>query len=411
MEWIKQNKLFAIALVVSLLAIGGSGYFAYASWQGAQESADALKQQRDKWERLERSTPHPGTLDVDNIALAQEDQVQINTVFERAKEYMTTMPYLGLTNDRAMRGFLENEVYDLTEMALLSGVALPEGYNFSFDGPLAMFNYETNSIPKLQFHVANISMLSRLLYDIKVHSIEAIKRPRIDESDDFSDGIIDAQPNDADFYIRTPYELIFKGFSREFGEVLGNFANARDCVVVKAISVESTDLPVRKKASEEKKKLRRRPRQVMNPYAAMNPYGMGGMMGGAYGAGNPYGGAMGGGGYGAGMRPGDTAAAYGGGMGAAYGSPYGAMGGGYGANPYGMGGGQRSRGVETVETDTTFDEEIEEKPLEIRLYLDLLQLKPEEQPEYVQAVLAAPPKGDAEGIEEDEDEDEDEDDA
>lgn len=409
MEWIKKNKFFVIALVISILAIGGSGYFAFASWQSAQESAEALRQQRDKWERLERSNPHPGTIEIDNIALAQEDQVQIGSVFERAKEYMTTMPFLGITNDRAMRGFIENEVYDLTELALLSGVALPEGYNFSFDGPMAIFNYETNSIPKLQFHVANVSMLSRLLYDIKVHSIEAVKRPRIDKSDDFSDGIIDAQPNDADFYIRTPYELVFKGFSREFGEVLENFANAQDCVVVKAMSVEATDLPVRKKASEEKKKLRRRPRQV-NPYAGMNPYGMPGMGGGAYGGGNPYGGAMGGG-YGAGMRGGDMSAAYGG-MGGGYGNPYGAMGGAYGANPYAAGaGGSRSRGVETVETDTTFDEEIEEKPLEIRIYIDLLQLKPEEQPEFVQAVLTAPPEGDADAVDEDEDEDEDDEDA
>ena len=339
MDWVKQNIKFVVGLVVSLLLIGGAGFFAYSQYNAFTAAQSALQSARGTWEDLENKDPHPGTLNVNNINRATNDLARVQQFFDRTVALFQPVPDITITNAFDLNVAINNTIARMTKAADFYGVTIKNDYSFTFRGQKTVIAFDDKaSIPKYAFHLQNMERLVDAIYKARVHSLEEVKRVKVDETDSSSFGIMsDISMVQDEYLLYTPYEISFKGFSSELANVLENLTNAKDVYLVKALNVEPTDLPVR---PSENRKVRRpiiRPTSSMpnNQYGA-NPYG---------GSGNPYGG--GGGAYG--------------------GNPYG--GGQYGMNPYAP---PAQPQIQTRKKDVSDSYVISENPLLFQIHLHLV---------------------------------------
>lgn len=392
MEWVKQNVKFVVGIVVSLLAIGGAGYFAYAQYTSFTNAQAAMNDARSQWEGLERKSPHPGTSSVNNIRSATNDLANVSGFYNQTIDLFQPVPEIAITNAFQLNVTINQSIALLTKTADQSGVTIPNNYNFTFRGQKELIDFDDNaSIPKFAFHLGNVQKLVNAIYNSRVHSLESIKRVKVDDTDAESFGIMNnLGMTQEEYLLYTPYEISFKGFSSELASVIENLTNSKDVYIIKAMNVEPTELPIR---PQENRKIRRtiirRPNPTsMNPYGA-NPYGegrAGSAMANTYGGGS-------GNNYGSGRTGSAMSNTYGGGSGNPYGSsgnpmpprggnPYGVGPGSsqYGGNPYGgqygmmpgYGMGPQQPQIRTRKNETSDKYVIAEKPLLFQVQVHLV---------------------------------------
>ncbi|MCD8533833.1 MAG: Amuc_1100 family pilus-like protein [Verrucomicrobia bacterium] len=321
-----------IGLAVAVLLIGGAGYFAFLQYNSFTQSQQTLQSERSTWEGLETKSPHPGTPNLDNIRSATNDLARVQQLFDTTQRLFRPVPPITISNAFDLNIAVNRTISSLNKQASLYGVTVPNSYNFTFRGQKEVIDFKSKgSIPKFAYHLNNVEKLVQAVYNARVHSLESIKRVRVDETDENSFGIMQNLGMTQDeFLLYTPYEISFKGFSSELASVLENLTNSEDVYIVKAMNVEPTDLPVR--PQENRRNFSRQ--MTMPPQGLPNPYGQAGPYGttNPYGTGNPYG--LG--------RPGEMANTYGSGAAGQYGAsgnptpsmgdPYGGQ---YGASPFG----------------------------------------------------------------------------
>lgn len=286
-------------MVVSVLLIGGAGYFAYAQYTAYTTAQGNLSSVRDSWQSLEQQDPHPGTETVRNIEAANKDLTNnVQVLYNNTVSLFQPVPDILLTNATDLNIAVNEGIYRMTKGADLFGVTIKNDYNFTFRGQKAVVNYaDSGSIPKYAFHLHNVERLVDAIFNARVHSLESIKRVKVDEIDDNSFGIMtEVGMTKDEFLLHTPYEISFKGFSSELASVIEHLANSKDVYIVKAMKVEPTELPVRPKENRKQRRTMMRPMpSPTNPYGGRggefgnNPYGGrggGSQFGNTYGAGN-----------------------------------------------------------------------------------------------------------------------------
>ena len=115
MEWVKQNLKFVIGMVVSILLIGGAGYFAYTQYNAYSAAQNNLSSVRGSWESLEQETPHPGTETIRNIDAASKDLTNnVQVLYDRTVSLFQPVPDILLTNATDLNIAVNEGIYRMT---------------------------------------------------------------------------------------------------------------------------------------------------------------------------------------------------------------------------------------------------------------------------------------------------------
>lgn len=240
MAWIKKNLMLVLGGLVGLVLLAGSGYFLYSETSRDAEINTALEEKKAEWNRLNGLNPFP---DEKNIKAVKEDTAQVEKFASDLKAHIGAVSIPPLTDTFSLKLLIETTISDLRNEAEAAGVTLPHNYAFTFQKLREMPQFESNAIPRLAEQVAEISLLSRVLFDAKVHTVDTFKRCPILKEEGNSMDYLTKKSVTNNWVVRSPYDFSFRSFSGELGEVLKGFAALEHCVVIKTINIEPTSLP------------------------------------------------------------------------------------------------------------------------------------------------------------------------
>jgi hypothetical protein len=243
MDWIKRNLYFLIGSAVALALMGAAGWFLYSKWQLNNEIFEKLNQDYAELERLNKQKPHPRSGQVNNIALAKEQQQQLREFIKKSRthfERISPIPDLPKITDRDFSPALSRTISQLQRDATNASVILPPDYNFSFQAQKQKVSFAAGSLELLAVQLGEVKTISEILFQAKINSLDNIRRERV-SADDTSGPQTDYLPEKSvtnDLAVLTPYELTFRCFSSELASVLVGFGASPHALLVKTLNVE-----------------------------------------------------------------------------------------------------------------------------------------------------------------------------
>jgi hypothetical protein len=182
---------------------------------------------------------------VDNIAAAREQERQIRDWIRQAADYfqpIAPIPNTGnnAVSSEAFAGALRRTIDQLQHEAEAASVTLPPQYNFSFKAQRDLVRFQPGSLGSLAAQFGEVRTIAEILYAAKVNSLDGIQRVRV--SDDDANGpqadYFDGHSVTNNLAVLTPYQITFRSFSPEVGEVLAGFASSPHGFIVKSINVQ-----------------------------------------------------------------------------------------------------------------------------------------------------------------------------
>ena len=239
MAWIKKHLFLLIAAVVSIGVLTYAVIFVQQKKAADEEVSAQLDDSAQKFHDLISRKVHPGNEKQDNIKAAKEQVVVMRSFMDEMREYLKGPQLATNINNQVFRATLDTTIAQLRRQSDESGVALPNT-NFWF----AYTQYKTtidfkNDIKGLAAELEDVKEIMRIIYAARVHSLVALKRAPVSESDNFgtTDYIMNRYPRTNDWAVSTAYEVTFQGFSSELARVMEGLANAKQCFVVKTVGV------------------------------------------------------------------------------------------------------------------------------------------------------------------------------
>jgi hypothetical protein len=189
--------------------------------------------------------PSPGNDKVDNIAAAREQERQIRDWIRQAADYfqpIAPIPNTGnnAVSSEAFAAALRRTIDQLQHEADATSVTLPPQYNFSFKAQRDLVKFAPGSLGSLAVQFGEVKIISEILFAAHVNSLDGIQRVRV--SDDDANGpqadYFDGHSVTNNLAVLTPYQITFRSFSPEVGEVLAGFASSPHGFIVKSINVQ-----------------------------------------------------------------------------------------------------------------------------------------------------------------------------
>jgi hypothetical protein len=340
MVWIKRNLVFVILLGVAVGLLGFGISLLLSNKSTADDLNAQLLAKNSELNMLVNRDPFPNE---ENIQRGRQQQELLETFKGRAKEHFKQVDLPDVLDNASFKNFLENTIDNMERRARRSGVALPEDkYGFTFADQRRQLQLPDRQLAPLTLMLMDIEEVCGILFDAKIHSLTAIKRPVVGTNETVSANYHIArkiQTNSVVGAVLAPYEVTFQSFSPELARVLSGIAAHEQAIVVRFINIKPGNLDAK------------RPTMAMGAGATgMDPalaarYGMGpGGPGGRYGA-----------------APGGVP-----GQGGRFGPPPGAGG------RYGPPGGPPPGMVPPRQQDQGLDD----KPIQVTLGLEIIRLLP-----------------------------------
>jgi hypothetical protein len=245
MAWIKRNLFFVIGGMLALGLLGAAGFYNYKGWSHNSAKTDQLKEIYGTLRNLTGQKPSPGNDKVDNIAAAREQERQIRDWIRQAADYfqpMAPIPNTGnnAVSSEAFAAALRRTIDQLQHEADAASVTLPPKYNFSFEAQRSLVKFSPGSLASLAAQFGEVKTISEILFAARVNSLDGIQRVRV--SDDDANGpqadYFDGHSVTNNLAVLTPYQITFRSFSPEVGEVLAGFASSPHGFIVKSINVQ-----------------------------------------------------------------------------------------------------------------------------------------------------------------------------
>jgi len=319
MNWIKQNVGLVVGGVIALILMGVAVWYMMSQIDLEKTVTAELEQQRTLVQNLYNRDPHPGTSKVDNIGAVQKEQERVQDVILGPLE--SFFPGFEIPETLSISEFkeiLENTLSEMQREARYTGISLPAvdqgSYGFSFDDIRPRIDLEPEALRPLTFQLFEVRELCKVLFESKIHGINAIKRLPVSDNDGPSAGggiglgltgastgstatagenyIEDVATQDPNINaIMIPFQISFQCFSSELARVIDGFNNSAHYFRIKWLAVEQDgggssygsglggDSMMQRMYGLEPSSGGQASRYGGNPYAGMsNPYG--GMAGG-----------------------------------------------------------------------------------------------------------------------------------
>jgi len=245
MDWIKKNTALVVGIVVAVIAMGGAGYYLYASMGKSTEATALLDSAVQRRNALVQKRPnHPGFEKVDNIKRTKQDHARLlDFKSELSRGFKATTPVE--PTERGFKRALAAVMEEIEAEGERSGLTVPTNFNLSFTAQKISYKFASNSLGPLSIQLADLSEVARILVDARVNSIESFKRVKVSEDDSDENAVEDEYitnfaitTNEETQAVIYPYEVSFRCFSDELGDVLEGIAASPYSILVKTIAVE-----------------------------------------------------------------------------------------------------------------------------------------------------------------------------
>lgn len=246
MQWIKNNVVLVVSALVSLLLIGGSGFYFYSQFSQEKEAEAQLTTIKTTYGEYLNKEPSPVA---ENVEAAKEQQKRLLEFKARAEKFFPVFNTNTMSGDE-FGSYLVARLFELQRMASRANVQVPTNFSFSFTTQRELLQYDATKTPLMLTQLGDVAALCGALCEARVYEILEIRRAVASTNDST------AQPTNPTDYTRRrqittnevakaivmPYELAFKGSSIELGGVLERLAHSASGFIVKSVSVEPGDI-------------------------------------------------------------------------------------------------------------------------------------------------------------------------
>lgn len=245
MAWIKRNLFFVIGGIFALGLLGAAGYYNYQGWSHNEAAYGRLKDIYDKLRSYNSQKLGPGNDKVNNVEAAKQQDRQLREWIHQAGNYfkpIAPVPNLGTNaiSSEAFAGALRRTIDQLQHEADTASVTLPPRYAFSFAVETTTVKFAPGSLGLLAEQLGEVKTIAELLFAARVNSLDGIQRVRVTDDDiggPQADYFEDHSVTN-NLAVLTPYQVAFRSFSPEVGEVLARFAASPHGFIVKSINVQ-----------------------------------------------------------------------------------------------------------------------------------------------------------------------------
>jgi hypothetical protein len=244
MGWIKRNLFLVVGGVLTLLFLGGAGFYIFKGWSGNSEASSTLTELYDKLQQYSQEPIQPGNDKTDNVKTAKDQEQQMRDWINQAKDYFQPIASIpqGEVTSKTYATALNNTVNLLQQEAREKSINLPPQYNFSFQVQSTKLTISSGLEPLAQ-QLGEVEAITEILYAARINQLDGIQRVRVcdDDANGLQADYIDNRPVTNDLAIITPYVLTFDTFSPELGKVLSGFAGSANGFIVKSVSVQPSN--------------------------------------------------------------------------------------------------------------------------------------------------------------------------
>jgi hypothetical protein len=245
MAWIKRNLFFVIGGILALGLLGWAGYYNYEGWSRNQAKLKELTDIQNTLRDITTKKPSWGDPDknIDNIKTAREQERELLDWIRRAGDYfkpIAPIPDTNAVSSADFAGALRRTIDQMQRDADDARVALPPRYTFSFTVQTTLVRFDPTSLGLLAEQLGEVKAIAAILFAARVNALDGIQRVRVSTDDttaapaDYFDGHSETN----NLAVLTPYQITFRSFTTEVGEVLLRFASSPHGFIVKGINVQ-----------------------------------------------------------------------------------------------------------------------------------------------------------------------------
>jgi len=266
MAWIKRNLYFTITVFVALGVTGFCGYLLYSTLSQNTAANEQYASSKSSLEDLQKKSPYPTP---ENIQAAGEDAARVQAFLTEFQKPFAPFPTPRMMDDRQFTEYLHQVVTKFGKEATNAGVGMQPDYEFSFSQQINKLNHPSDYIQPWLQELEEIDAILHILYTAK------IKRPPGGPDDFGTDDYIQFNTNVTPWGVVSPYVVYFRAFSPELANVLAGIAGSSNCLIVKAVYVSPSHVPLPQAAQEQPEaapEVRFFPRQPP-PQGRFSPYG------------------------------------------------------------------------------------------------------------------------------------------
>ena len=245
MAWIKRNLFFVIGGILALGLLGWAGYYNYNGWSHNRAALNRLTEVQNAIRGYTSKKPSPGDEKIDNIKMAKEQESQLTNWVQQAANYfepIAPIPDTGTNavSNEAYANALHRTLDQMQYEATNAGVVLPPKYAFSFAVQTTLVKFDPGSLGSLAEQLGEVKAIAGILFAARVNSLDGIQRVRV-SADDLTGSQADYFDDHAEtnnLAVLTPYQITFRSFTPEVGDVLSRFAASPYGFIVKSINVQ-----------------------------------------------------------------------------------------------------------------------------------------------------------------------------
>jgi hypothetical protein len=254
MAWIKRNLILVISGVVALVLLGLGGYYLYSANQKNQQIDTDIESTKAEIRRLFEK---PVTPTADNLKLAKQEAVKLNSFVSEAKKMFPSTPAPSEPlNSPSFKSLLANIIADLHRQAGTVPTRLetnPSGpYYFTFESQRLALNLPPESLRPLYERLHEVQFVAQSLFKSRINRLVSLKRAAvIGERPSGGGGMAPGGGND---YLTAsvridqetgmalwPYEVVFDCFTPELAAVVEGLQGGKYGVLIKTVEVRPAD--------------------------------------------------------------------------------------------------------------------------------------------------------------------------
>lgn len=239
MAWIKRNLVLVIGIVLSVISLGGAGYYLYNNYEDDFDRDEELTKLKAKLDGFQQGL-YPSERNIEAVRTNVADVLKFSAQAERV---LASEPpkALGVSFSVHLPRVLDEMRRDATN----ASVELPPKYEFTFGEVSRMPRIPPYGIEPLGSRLMEVKTISDVLFKARVRGIESIQRvaafadepkgpdlllDRTEQTNSLAPGVT---------MTIIPYRVVFRGFSGDLATVLNTFSGTKDFFVVRQVDVES----------------------------------------------------------------------------------------------------------------------------------------------------------------------------
>lgn len=239
MKWLKDNVVLVGSVLVALALLGVSIMFLLSKRDENQKLNEQWTQLTEQLEALVNQDIYPSQ---DNVKVARDSTRTLRKFIEDADKLFPPTP-VAKFNLQEFKIHLEKSIAEMTKEASDANVSVPKNYGFAFGDLRPKLVLLPYTLDALGVQLSEVKSICHVLFKSKIQALESVQRLAISQDDPAgsADYLTDRSVATNAFATFTPYRVIFRAFSSEFGHVVNAMATTPEFIIVRTINIDPTE--------------------------------------------------------------------------------------------------------------------------------------------------------------------------